>query len=440
MELTLTRRKNGISTYTVRGAGLSATIRVTFDVVPLRIDMPTDSFMLTVGDSVPVTATVLDSSLWAIPDLSVSWSSSDPGVSDVTEAGRQVTSLGWLSDVGLIRARTSGTARISATSGGVTGKIEISIPNLPISFARLIGGPGSNCGVTSDGRIYCWGPLLRRQPADEPQFLGIARGSGHACALDASGAAWCWGSNGSAQLGDGTVASRNTPVPVMDNNRFVALAAGGGATCGIGADSLTYCWGSGFWDLLHGRPTVIPGTVRLRDLSIYGRACGLGMDSLAYCWGTRPPPVGGRSLVIEGVFGSPKFRSLSVGSNHTCGISVDGGTYCWGSNTSRQVDPDSSATSFRDPRLISSAPGLIQVAAGNLHTCGLKADHTVKCWGGPSPLAAPSPTDVFTSITATCGLVASGGVCCWGSNRNRELGDGTNIDSRQPVHVLGTAR
>ena len=66
------------------------------------------------------------------------------------------------------------------------------------------------------------------------------------------------------------------------------------------------------------------------------------------------------------------------------------------------------------------AVGFVQVSAGAHHTCGLRSDGTVVCWGSDEyrQLQAPS-NERFTAIDAgahhTCGLRSDGTAVCWGS-------------------------
>src|SRR5215471_11768201 len=85
--------------------------------------------------------------------------------------------------------------------------------------------------------------------------------------------------------------------------------------------------------------------------------------------------------------------------------------------------------------------GLAAVAAGKEHTCVLRGDGSVACWGANdvSQLARPGGTSLSavaiplaqpaSAIAAgaehTCALLADSSVACWGSNLNSELGDGT---------------
>jgi len=69
------------------------------------------------------------------------------------------------------------------------------------------------------------------------------------------------------------------------------------------------------------------------------------------------------------------------------------------------------------------APGTVaQVSAGHEHSCALKTDGTVVCWGASGYGQTTPPAGTFTQVTAgdshTCGLRSDSTVACWGDNLN----------------------
>jgi alpha-tubulin suppressor-like RCC1 family protein len=105
------------------------------------------------------------------------------------------------------------------------------------------------------------------------------------------------------------------------------------------------------------------------------------------------------------------------------------------------------------------------VAAGNYHSCALKADGTVWCWGagddsqlgngGTGDAVAPvevvdgngmpiKAVDVVAGGYFTCARKADGTLACWGANDQGQLGSGgaatpNGVPSLVPLAMIGTA-
>ena len=67
------------------------------------------------------------------------------------------------------------------------------------------------------------------------------------------------------------------------------------------------------------------------------------------------------------------FKAVSAGSHHSCGLRTDGTIACWGENTWGQVD--------------APAGTFTVIAAGWQHSCGLRTDGTIRCWDSRVPRA-----------------------------------------------------
>ena len=61
------------------------------------------------------------------------------------------------------------------------------------------------------------------------------------------------------------------------------------------------------------------------------------------------------------------FASVSAGYFHTCGVRRDGSVECWGFDLSGQATPPSGE--------------FASVSGGGGHTCGVRRDGSVECWG-----------------------------------------------------------
>jgi alpha-tubulin suppressor-like RCC1 family protein len=134
------------------------------------------------------------------------------------------------------------------------------------------------------------------------------------------------------------------------------------------------------------------------------------------------------------------------GAFHTCARLTDGTVSCWGSHRGGQLGLGPiSTTPVLVPTRVPGLTGVVSLAAGPYHTCAVRGDGVVLCWGGGgdrfSPLAAghamvvSTPTPVprlsgtFVAVVAgvghSCARRAGGAVFCWGLNVTGQLGAGT---------------
>jgi alpha-tubulin suppressor-like RCC1 family protein len=97
---------------------------------------------------------------------------------------------------------------------------------------------------------------------------------------------------------------------------------------------------------------------------------------------------------------------------------------------------------------------VVQISAGESHTCAVLSDGSVKCWGSndygqcgqdpetlfelTSPMTVPNlagVTKVTVGYDFSCALLSNGTVKCWGSNYNGQLGQGNEDFTEHPTPV-----
>jgi len=148
---------------------------------------------------------------------------------------------------------------------------------------------------------------------------------------------------------------------------------------------------------------------------------------------------------------------------HSCALKSDGSVWCWGDNEYGQMGDGTQDNRYTPVRVESSEgvflTGMKSIApSGYDHTCGVKDNATVRCWGEngygnlgaldsgqhlfPVTVKVKSSGNTLTkvrSVTAgqnhSCALKTNGTVWCWGGNDSGQLGDGGNSDQDGAVQV-----
>ncbi|MCX6389749.1 MAG: hypothetical protein NT122_03810 [Solirubrobacterales bacterium] len=105
-------------------------------------------------------------------------------------------------------------------------------------------------------------------------------------------------------------------------------------------------------------------------------------------------------------------KQITAGINHTCAIKTDDTVTCWGRSDSGQTTVPTDLGTVK------------QITAGGIHTCAVKTDDTATCWGRNGDGQASVPTDLGTvkQITAgnyhTCAIKTNDTAACWGYDGN----------------------
>ena len=182
------------------------------------------------------------------------------------------------------------------------------------------------------------------------------------------------------------------------------------------------------------------GATRCWGQNTYGQ---LGDNSTTDRWTPAP---------VVGLGANP--LSISLGEYHTCAVTGSGAARCWGENNYGQRGDQSRVDRLSSAAVAGLGAGVIEVSAGQRHTCAILSDGSLRCWGlnldgqlgdnseGYRPLPMPvqgvsSAARVTAGKNHSCALTAAGAMGCWGDGDYGQLGNGERLQRLSPEPVSG---
>ena len=349
-------------------------------------------------------------------------------------------------------------------------------------------GSSHSLALKNDGIVWAWGNNNyygklgdgttedKSTPVQVKVLSGItaiSAGSSHSLALKNDGTVWAWGYNYYGQLGNGATMN-SSPVQAKVLNGVVAISAGGSFSLALKNDGTVWAWGSNsFCQLGDGAmfqrttPIYVTGLDGMKNISSGDRhSLALKNDGTVWAWGyNHYGQLGNITAAIKStplqVTGLSDVKAISAGDSHSLALKNDGTVWAWGYNNCGQLG-DGTTTNKSIPVQVTGLSGVTAISAGDSHSLALKNDGTLQAWGYneygqlglPFPknssipvlsqkktkLYPPEPLviqDFASGGSHTIVLTDEGEVWAWGHNGYGQLGDGTNMDSSEPVLVKG---
>ncbi|MFT3942205.1 MAG: hypothetical protein QM705_00070 [Ancrocorticia sp.] len=348
----------------------------------------------------------------------------------------------------------SNPLRPAASAGICPTVVSFEAPRLTIE--RLDSSGKQAQGITADGDIYSWRPILPSttlEEADDPAlitapeddpFIELSVGPTHTVALTSEGTVYTWGDGAAGALGNNSTTSSAKAVEVefpdfeeideeeeyeeyeeyeedyYGSPEFTQVASGKSFSLALTSDGELYAWGAN-------------DSGQLGDATFTGRST----------------PVRAQSLI------GATFEQISAGSRHAVALGSDGNAYAWGSNQLGQLGNGTNAFSAV-PALVSAPEGITftQVDAAENLSGAIGSDGAAYVWGsGTLPLAEgveasnipvkvqPPEGVTFKEISVApshiLALATDGSAYAWGLNSYGTIGAGQDFGPRTltPVKV-----
>jgi alpha-tubulin suppressor-like RCC1 family protein len=240
------------------------------------------------------------------------------------------------------------------------------------------------------------------------------------------------------------------------------IALGTSYGCAILPDRGVACWGRDE----PGDPTPeqipprrISGLAGVRRLAVgYFAACAVRDDGSVWCWG---PPMLACALGQESPVADRRPRQVAAISDavdvktsgeQSCALRRDGTVWCWGQDDYRAVGrpgtpPSSMWTCYLDPQPVAGVADILQIALSDCHSCALRRDGTVLCWGRVGGQDTSTPIafgglgqvrSIAAAQEATLAVREDGGVLTWGDNDYGVLGLGYGAPNKHDIVATPT--
>lgn len=226
---------------------------------------------------------------------------------------------------------------------------------------------------------YAQSPSVKTESGILTNVIDIAAGRTHALAVRSDGTVWAWGTNGSHELGDGTLTYRSVAKPVPGLRNIVSVAAGEESSYALSADGKVYVWGR----------------------NDHGQA---GSGQTTYGAGINEP------AVPQLVPGLSNIVSIVSRQTSVMALQDDGTLWAWGENSNRQLGIGTSSTNQTTPVVVSGLSGVVDMEvgsyasllvneSGSVYAAGTNSEHVLMSGAASPPVQYLTPTLLFGAGT-----------------------------------------
>jgi alpha-tubulin suppressor-like RCC1 family protein len=308
-------------------------------------------------------------------------------------------------------------------NGNTTNQIRPTLVAGGFKWSMISAGYNSSCGITKDGEGYCWGVGNAGQLGNGgtanssvpvpisvsggDRWADIDAGGATVCGVTTDGRGFCFGSNTSGQLGDGTTVAKSVRTLIPGTRIWKKIRLGWKSwnnqwttnlvtTCGMTTSNEIFCWGDNAAGQLgdgnpgesaNSSPIKLLAAKEWKDLEVgEGHVCAITASNDGYCWGWNPNgQVGIGSMVDQStpslVLNDIKWTKIGLGKSSSCGINTVGKGYCWGLNGNGQAGNGVTSPSQTTPAAVLGNTKWLDIAPGFGMACGINEFNQTYCWG-----------------------------------------------------------
>jgi len=293
------------------------------------------------------------------------------------------------------------------------------------------------------------------QAVSQAEVVQVSAGAAFTCFVDVTGTVICVGAGDRGQLGTGDASDRSEPAMVPVDSPFAMVTAAEDHACAVTLDGDLFCWGEAgpHLGIEDAGDTLAPAPVATDEPVRYAtaggtHACAITDSGGLLCWGDNDlgqlglgptgPPASSSPMRLE----EPCWAQVAAGGRHACAIDCRGRLLCWGDNAHGQAGTADPVPVVQPAEIVAGDERWVRVAAGDSHSCALRADETIWCWGSnggesagalgigpaveethvPAQVVGSGWTDVAAGGGSTCALHGATGFWCWGRNDVGQLG------------------
>lgn len=298
----------------------------------------------------------------------------------------------------------------------------------------------------------------------------VSAGPYHTCAI-VEGALFCWGRNDRGALGQGDTTGRNLPARVGTDTDWREVVAGHFHTCALRLGGSVWCWGAADKGQVgdgaltdHLEPTFISTVAPVDRISAtYDHTVAVLDDGSLWGWGWNQEGQLGQGDPFPGdgvdrpspvrIGDRDDWTQAGVADGHSCAI-ASGELWCVGRNSENQLGLGAGFVGqIRTLQRLGTATNWLEVRGSTAHTCAIRTDGTLWCWGdtaeGRLGLGLDVDADVPTQVGSdsdwstlsvdtfhSCALKRDGSLWCWGRNVEGQLCLG-DFDARPTPTQVG---